>query len=119
MADVCRVDTDSLETTASDIDKEKPKLDGARTVVGGITLRGTDFGRVGQSGPAAQAHAASVRQVRKQLEAASTDLTKLTGYLRAWKNKYETEANRAAQCLVNLRRLGPLAPAQPATQGQQ
>jgi hypothetical protein len=111
MTDVCRVDTDSLAITASDIGKEKPKLDGARTVVGGITLRGTDFGRVSRSGPAAQAHAASVRQVTQQLEAASAELTKLAGDLRAWKNKYETEANRAAQCLANLRRLR--SPAEP------
>ena len=116
MSDICRVDTDALESAAGDIEKEKPSLDGARTGVGGTTLPAGAFGRVDQSGPAAQAHATTVKQITQQLEATSGELTKLTAYLRAWKNKYETDTKRAVECLIKLRKPG--TPTEPATPGR-
>jgi hypothetical protein len=112
MSNICRVDTDSLESAASDIDKEKTALDKARTDVTGTTLPTGAFGRVDQSGPAAQAHAAKAKAVAKELEAAAAEATKLMAYLRAWKTKYETDTNRAVECLINLRNLKPATPGQ-------
>ncbi len=112
MADICRVDTDALESAAGDIEKEKPALAGARTEVGGTTLPADAFGRVDQSGPAAQVHTETVKHVTQQLEAVSSEVTKLADHLRAWKTKYETDTKRAAECLINIGKGKPLAPSQ-------
>lgn len=120
MADpnICRVETDSLENAAGDIEKEKPALDGVRVEIGGITLPANAFGRVDQSARAARSHAAAVAQVTQELGTLSGEITKLATYLRAWKDKYETDTKRAVECLVNLRKLRPLTPTQPTIPGQ-
>ena len=116
MSDVCRVETDALESAAGDLDKQKPNLTTAQTQLGSTTLPAGAFGRVDQSGPAAQAHAATVKQITEQLAAASGELTKLTEFLRGWKTKYETDTKRALECLINLRKQKPEA--EPATPGR-
>jgi hypothetical protein len=104
MSDLCRVDTDALKSAAGDIEKQKPIIDRTNTEAGATTLPLGAFGRVEQSGPAAQAHTATVKQVGQQLEAASGEITKLAELLRGWKTKYETDTRRALQCLINLGR---------------